>query len=64
MVLGVLSLNETAPIWQPLSLFCLDAFLIGFVAGMRWRERRWYRTFLRSVNELLQEGTIGVWGVY
>lgn len=64
LVLGVLSLNETAPIWQPLTLFGLDAFLIGSFAGIRWRERRWYREFLKGVNELLHEGTIGVWGVY
>lgn len=64
LVLGVLSLNETAPLWQPIALFSLDAGLVGFAVGVRWRESRWYREFLRSVNELLQEGTIGVWGVY
>lgn len=64
LVLGILSLNEAAPLWQPIALFSLDALLIGWVAGVRWRESRWYREFLRSVNELLQEGTIGVWGVY
>jgi hypothetical protein len=64
LVLGILSLNEGRPLWQPLGLLCLDAALLGSVAGIRWRERQWYREFLKSVNELLQEGAIGVWGVY
>jgi hypothetical protein len=64
LVIPLLALNESATIWNILPLFLLDALLLGFLVGVRWRERRWYREFLRSVNELLEEGTIGVWGVY
>lgn len=64
LVVPLLALNESATIWNILPLFLLDAFLLGSLIGIRWRERRWYGDFLRSVNELLAEGTIGVWGVY
>ena len=64
LIVPLLALNESATIWNILPLFLLDATLLGFLVGVRWRERRWYSEFLASVNELLQEGTIGVWGVY
>lgn len=64
LIVPLLALNEASTIWNILPLFLLDALLLGFLVGIRWRERRWYAQFLRSVNELLQEGTIGVWGVY
>jgi hypothetical protein len=63
VVLG-LALNEESNPWHVVVLLLADAALLGFVAGVRWRERRWYRAFLKSVNELLKDGTIGVWGVY
>lgn len=63
-ILLILALNAAASLWQVLPIFILDACLLGFVAGIRLRERNWYREFLKSVNELLHEGTIGVWGVY
>ncbi|MBI2076924.1 MAG: hypothetical protein HYT80_00935 [Euryarchaeota archaeon] len=63
VVLG-LAVNADANPWYTLVLFIADAALLGALAGIRWRERRWYREFLHSVNELLKEGTIGVWGVY
>jgi hypothetical protein len=44
-------------------VFALDTALVGVLAGRRWLERRWYRSFLRSCNELLRDGTIGLWGV-
>ncbi|HLE47706.1 MAG TPA: hypothetical protein VI818_05360 [Candidatus Thermoplasmatota archaeon] len=63
VVLG-LAANGGANPWYAMVLFIADAGLLGIIAGIRWRERRWYREFLTSVNELLKEGTIGVWGVY
>ena len=64
LVIPLIALNESATIWNILPLFVLDSLMLGFLVGVRWRERRWYREFLKSVNELLEEGTIGVWGVY
>jgi hypothetical protein len=64
LVIPLIALNEAATLWNILPLFLIDAIMLGFIVGVRARERRWYRDFLRSVNELLEEGTIGVWGVY
>ena len=64
LAIPLIVLNESATVWNILPLFLVDACLLGFLVGVRWRERRWYRDFLKSVNELLEEGSIGVWGVY
>lgn len=64
LVLGVLALNAAAHPTQALPLFGLDAILLGFFAGSRLVQRLWYQRFLQSVNEMLREGTLGIWGVY
>lgn len=64
VVLGVLALNESASFRQTFALFGFDALLLGFFAGVRVLERVWYQRFLKSVNEMLQDGSIGIWGVY
>jgi hypothetical protein len=48
---------------RTLPVFALDAVLVGLLAGRRWLERRWYRSFLASCNELLKDGALGLWGV-
>lgn len=63
-VLGVLALNETAGLAIVLPIFALDATLLGLMIGRRYAERRWYHKFLRSCNELLRDGSLGLWGVY
>jgi hypothetical protein len=64
LVLLVYAIDTEATFNQILPLFALDAIILGFFIGKRIMERHWYRQFLRSVNELLREGQIGVWGVY
>jgi Flp pilus assembly protein TadB len=64
LALAVMAINAAAGFNEILPLFALDAALIGFFLGKRLVERLWYKRFLDSVNELLREGAIGVWGVY
>ena len=64
LALAILALNDEAGAAQVFPLFGLDAVLLGFFAGKRLLERIWYRRFLKSVNELLRDGSIGIWGVY
>lgn len=63
-VLGLLALNEAAGLQETLPIFALDAIFLGFMAGKRYLERQWYQKFLHSVNEMLRDGAIGLWGVY
>jgi hypothetical protein len=54
---GITGLAEVLP------LFVVDAILVGLFGGRRFLEARWYRGFLRSCNQLLQDGSIGLWGI-
>lgn len=64
LVLAGFMLNGTLTLGRALPFFVLDAALLGFIAARRYWERRWYRRFLRSCNELLRDGSLGLWGVY
>jgi hypothetical protein len=59
----VLAADGLMPFPRTLPLFAFDAVLIGLLAGRRWLERQWYRSFLKSCNELLKDGALGLWGV-
>lgn len=64
IVLVALIIDGLTTYTESIPLFALDAALVGFLGGRRLLERVWYRRFLRSCNELLRDGTIGLWGVY
>lgn len=64
IVLLLVAVNGSAELMRILPLFVLDAGLLGFFAAVRLIQRRWYRRFLGSCNELLRAGSLGLWGVY
>lgn len=64
IVIGVLALNGPPSLPVLVTLFGIDATFLGFAAGRRLVQRLWYRRFVRSCNELLREGQLGLWGVF
>lgn len=63
IVLLALAVDDVTSFARTLPIFALDAAIAGAVMGRRWLERRWYRNFLASCNQLLKDGALGLWGI-
>src|SRR5581483_1609035 len=64
LVFWALALNEESNPLNLLPLYTVDTVFLGGFLARRIMERRWYRKFLASCNDLLRDGNLGLWGVY
>lgn len=62
VALFALAFVDDASLWAQLPVLAVNGLLAGGLAGFFLRTRAWFRSFQHSVQEMLADGELGVWG--